>query len=243
MGVRNLKGVILAAGNGSRMGSLTANVPKALLEIAGRPLIDYTIDAMKATGIDEMVVVSGYLGETLEDDLRERRSDVAISFVRNPDYQRANGYSLRRARRAIGDDTFVLSMADHMLSEALLTRLQLGAGGHDAVAVDYGPKDFDTIAEATRVLVNDDYVVAIEKELDPWSGLDAGAFFLTPLVFEAMDDLPDDSQLSAILQRHIALGCPLRAVDVSGAFWMDVDTAADYNLAQALISADAQPVI
>jgi choline kinase len=49
--------------------------------------------------------------------------------------------------------------------------------------------------------------------------------------------------LSAILQRHIALGCPLKAVDVTGAFWMDVDTAADYNLAQSLISGDAQPVL
>ncbi|HEX5940376.1 MAG TPA: NTP transferase domain-containing protein [Dehalococcoidia bacterium] len=238
-----MKGVILAAGNGSRLGNLTANVPKSLLDIAGRPLIDYTIDAMKVTGVEEFIIVTGYLGDTLEDDLRDRRADVSLTFVRNPDYQRANGYSLRRARRAIGDSAFLLAMADHMLSEALLTRLQLGAGGHDAVAVDYSPKDFDTVAEATRVLVHEDFVVAISKDLDPWSGLDAGAFHLTPLVFEAMDDIPDDSQLSAILQRHIALGCPLRAVDVSGAFWMDVDTVADYNLAQSLIAGDAQPVV
>lgn len=225
------------------MGNLTANVPKSLLDVGGRPLIDYTIDAMKAVGVEELIVVSGYLGETLEDDLRERRRDLRFSFVHNPDYHRANGYSLRRARRVIGDSEFILTMADHMLSAALLERLQLGASGHDAVAVDYSPKDFDTIAEATRVLVHEDYVVAISKDLDPWSGLDAGAFYLTPLVFEAMDDLPDDSQLSAILQRHIALGCPLRAVDVSGAFWMDVDTLADYNLARALIAGDAQPVV
>jgi choline kinase len=225
------------------MGNLTANVPKSLLEVAGRPLIDFTIDAMKATGIEDVIIVTGYLGDTLEDDLRERRTDVALTFVRNPDYNRANGYSLRRARRAIGDSTFILTMADHMLSEALLARLRAGAAGHDAVAVDYSPKDFDTVAEATRVLVHEDYVVAIDKNLDPWSGLDAGAFHLTPLVFEAMDDLPDDSQLSAVLQRHIALGCPLRAVDVSGAFWMDVDTVADYNLACTLMAADAQPVV
>lgn len=240
-----MKGVILAAGNGSRLGPLTANVPKALLEVAGRPLIDYTLDAMQAAGIGEVVVVSGYLAETLEDDLRERWDGLPISFVRNPDYHRANGYSLRRARRAIGGDSFVLTMADHMLSTDLVRRLVDGSGCRDSVAIDYGPKDLDCIAEATRVLVNEDnYIVAISKELDPWSGLDAGAFYLTPAVFEAMDDLPDDSQLSAILQRHIALGCPLRAVDITGAFWMDVDTVADYALAQSLMAPpNAQSVV
>ncbi|MEX2236527.1 MAG: NTP transferase domain-containing protein [Dehalococcoidia bacterium] len=239
-----MKGVILAAGNGSRLGGLTANVPKALLDIAGRPLVDYTIDSMLEAGVDEIIVVSGYLAETLEGDLRERRRDVRFTFAHNPDYHRANGYSLRRARRAIGNDSFILTMADHMLSSELLDRLARGALGQDAVAVDYSPKDLDCIAEATRVLVNEEnYVVAIRKDLDPWSGLDAGAFHLTPRVFEAMDDLPDDSQLSAILQRHVALGSALRAVDISGAFWMDVDTLADYNLAQTMGAAGAQPVL
>ncbi|MPZ23422.1 MAG: NTP transferase domain-containing protein, partial [Dehalococcoidia bacterium] len=79
-GVPWLRGVILAAGNGSRLGSLTANQPKALLEVGGRPLVDYTLDAMAEAGIDQVVVVTGYLGATLEDDLTTRRRDFDLRF-------------------------------------------------------------------------------------------------------------------------------------------------------------------
>jgi choline kinase len=239
-----LKGVILAAGNGSRMGTFTASVPKALLDVAGRPLIDYTLGGLLAIGVDRIVVVTGYLGETLEGDLRQRRPEVAFEFLHNPRYERANGDSLRRARQAVGGESFLLVMADHMLSGDLLKKLAAAPSHGDAMAVDYSARTTASLAEATRVLVNEDaYVVAIGKNLDPWSGVDTGAFLMSPRVFEAVDDLPDDSQLSAILQRYVAMGGALRAIDVSGSFWLDVDTAEDYALAQELAATHAQSVV
>jgi len=61
-----MQAVILAAGRGTRMKELTESAPKALLEVAGRPLLAYTLDALPDTA-DEVIVVVGYLGGMIHD--------------------------------------------------------------------------------------------------------------------------------------------------------------------------------
>src|SRR5262245_48418772 len=61
--------VILAAGRGTRMGTLTANRPKPLLRVAGRPLIEHVLSGWAVAGIRRAVVVVGYLGEMIEREL------------------------------------------------------------------------------------------------------------------------------------------------------------------------------
>ncbi len=56
--------VILAAGKGTRLRPLTDNTPKPLVPVAGKPLIDHTIDALPSA-IDELILVVGYLGDQL----------------------------------------------------------------------------------------------------------------------------------------------------------------------------------
>jgi glucose-1-phosphate thymidylyltransferase len=62
-----MDGVILAAGEGTRMRPLTADRPKALVEVAGRPLLEHAFDALLSVDIDRFVVVVGYRGETIVD--------------------------------------------------------------------------------------------------------------------------------------------------------------------------------
>ncbi|MEJ5220904.1 MAG: sugar phosphate nucleotidyltransferase, partial [Tepidiforma sp.] len=64
-----MRAVILAAGDGGRLGHLTRERPKPLVEVAGRPIIAYTLDALAAAGIRDVAVILGYraaqLGEAL----------------------------------------------------------------------------------------------------------------------------------------------------------------------------------
>lgn len=60
-----MKGLILAAGRGLRMGSLTVDIPKCLVRLAGRPLLDWQSAALVGAGIDELGIVTGYRAETL----------------------------------------------------------------------------------------------------------------------------------------------------------------------------------
>lgn len=231
-----MKGVVLAAGDGSRLGSLTAITPKPLVPVAGRPLISYTIEALARCGVRDVVVVVGYLGDAVQEELLAVADyPVRYTFVWNPDYHGGNALSLRCAAGAVGREPFLLTMADHMVSPALIKGLLAGAGGLNALAVDYGPKELACTAEATRVLVNgDDFVVAIGKHLDPWNGIDAGVFRFNPGIFSLLEAVPPAAELSAELSRLIEGGGLLRAVDVSGAFWLDVDTLPDLERAEGL---------
>ena len=87
--------VILAAGMASRLRPLTNDRPKCLLTVGTRCLLGRTVDSIKAAGITELVVVTGYRGEMIRSFLTDNYKDMQISFVDNVDYQTTNNiYSL-----------------------------------------------------------------------------------------------------------------------------------------------------
>ena len=80
-----LKGVILAAGDGGRLLPITLKTPKVLLEVAGRPIIQYPLEALHASGVDNIAVVVGYKSEAIIDHLERGSSEVPTpTFVMNP---------------------------------------------------------------------------------------------------------------------------------------------------------------
>src|SRR6185503_13206340 len=56
---RRMRAIILAAGRGSRMGQLTAEIPKCLVQLGGKPLLEWQTGALRAAGIDRIAVVTG----------------------------------------------------------------------------------------------------------------------------------------------------------------------------------------
>ena len=76
-----MKGIILAAGRGSRMGDLTTNLPKCRTLLHGKELIQWQLDAMKAASINEISVVCGYLAETFEFDLNTLKMKDGFKLI------------------------------------------------------------------------------------------------------------------------------------------------------------------
>jgi NDP-sugar pyrophosphorylase family protein len=80
-----MQAVILAAGRGTRMGALTANAPKSMLEVAGKTLLEHKFDALPRE-IDEIVIVVGYLGDVIRERYGDSYKGRHIVYVeqRNP---------------------------------------------------------------------------------------------------------------------------------------------------------------
>lgn len=90
----HLTAIILAAGYGSRISDVTTD-PKSLLEVGGKTLMDWHFDALKAVGVRNVVVVTGYKREVLEAYLSKFKKDFDIHFAVNDDYRvKGNTYSL-----------------------------------------------------------------------------------------------------------------------------------------------------
>lgn len=112
------RAVFIAAGFGSRMVPITLNTPKPLVRVHGKRIIDTLLDAVVAAGIEEIVIVRGYLGEQFDQLLYKYPN---IKFVENPGYNEANNISSAMCVRYLLQNAYVLE-ADLVLSNPKLIR-------------------------------------------------------------------------------------------------------------------------
>jgi len=237
------RAVVLAAGDGGRLGAHTASLPKPLVALGGRRIIDYTLDSLGECGVDEAIVVTGHMGTGVRKALSsDWDGPMRLHFIHNPDFHAGASSSLAAARSACGDEPFILAMADHLLSAPLVDRLASAAKSASPfsfVAADFEARDDAYTHEATKLALDGaGRVTAIGKTLRPWDALDTGAFFCTPEVWDALDAVAPGCEL-AVLFSEVARRRRLRAADVSGAFWYDIDTVEDLAAATALLAGGA----
>jgi len=227
------KGIILAAGDGDRLGSLTAIHPKVLLPVQGKPLIWYPIEAMAAAGVSDIAIVIGYLGDSVIEALGNGDGfGVRLQYIYNPDYLGENAVSVYRAREWAQGEPVVLCMGDHLIDGKIVKRLLDRQVFHETLCIDYAPADRLDFAEATKVVVDSSgYITHIGKELAYWDALDTGVFLLTEKFLDAIDELfprlGTDVEISDVIRLLISRGHHFDTCDVSGCFWADVDTEED----------------
>ncbi|ASK33017.1 mannose-1-phosphate guanylyltransferase (plasmid) [Alcanivorax sp. N3-2A] len=107
-----MRAMILAAGHGKRMRPLTEHTPKPLLEAGGKPLIQYHIEALRAAGITDLVVNTGWLGEQLPARLGDGTDlGVRIRWSHEGEPLETAG-GIRRALPLLGEAPFVLVNGD-----------------------------------------------------------------------------------------------------------------------------------
>ena len=236
--------VILAAGNGDRFKNEDHH-SKLLHPVAGRPLILRTLETAAAAGISSFCVVLGFEADRVQAAVTANPiPGTTVRFVVNPDWHLENGVSALAARPVCDGRRFALLMGDHLFEAPVLQQmLTLPVDGSESVlAVDSLPANPAIAAEATRVRMNAGRITAIGKDVDPWDALDTGVFVFSPSLFDALEEARAAGQttLSAGVQRLAARGL-MRAHDVAGASWCDVDTIEDLSAAETLIGAEPEP--
>jgi UDP-N-acetylglucosamine diphosphorylase / glucose-1-phosphate thymidylyltransferase / UDP-N-acetylgalactosamine diphosphorylase / glucosamine-1-phosphate N-acetyltransferase / galactosamine-1-phosphate N-acetyltransferase len=136
-----MKAVLLAAGEGARLMPITAKRPKHLIKIAGKPILQYCLDAVKAAGITEAVIVTHYMGDSIRQHFGDGSSQgLKITYVE----QKAilgTGNAASVAEPFVDDD-FVLIYGDLLFGQdAVKTVLQQYKGGKTSAVMGVVPVD------------------------------------------------------------------------------------------------------
>ena len=127
--------MVLAAGLGTRMKPLTDDRPKALIEVAGRALIDHTLDRLAAAGVSRVVVNVHAFADQVEEHLKRRRDlEIVISDERSALMETGGG--IKRARRLLGEDPILVANSDYVWIEEGASALSLLADAWDAARMD-----------------------------------------------------------------------------------------------------------
>src|SRR5215469_1048546 len=174
--------LILAAGNGSRIATLSGASPKPLVPLFGVPILEHIILSARAAGIEKFVIVVGYRADAICAWLADHPfEDVSITLVENPDYRKANGVSALAAREYLRNP-FLLLMADHIFEPATARALLQQSLGHDEVilGVDYHIERIFDLEDATKVRLQGTDIIEIGKELNHYQALDTGMFLCSP---------------------------------------------------------------
>ncbi len=115
-----MKAVILAAGEGRRLRPFTETMPKVMLPISNKPVLEYVFDAVKNSGIDEIIVVVGYKKEVIMEHFKDYE-DVNITYVVQ-DKQLGTAHALLQAKSHI-KGTFIVLSGDNIIDQSRISKL------------------------------------------------------------------------------------------------------------------------
>ena len=233
--------LVLAAGRGSRLRGLSDSKPLTML--AGVPLIERVIAGAAAAGARNFTVVTGHEAERVEAFLTALapRLGVPVRWVRTPDWDRPNGYSVLAGAAGIDGD-YLLLMSDHLFDPEIPRRLIGGAsptaGLTLAVDRDLASPMLD-MADATKVeTAADGSIVRIGKQLTDYDAIDTGIFLATPALAAAIRadiDAGGGGSLSEGVQRLADQGAAF-TLEIGGRHWIDVDDPASFRNAEAMVA-------
>lgn len=234
-----MTGVILAAGISSRLRPLTNSLPKSLLEVGGKPLLQRNLESLKANGIGRCVIVTGYLNEMIERFVASLQPGIEIEFINNPVFDHTNNnYSLWLARPAVHADDIVLLDADILFHNTILTRLLASPHADALIMRADGSLGHEEIKCEVRA---DGSIARIGKHIEPErsAGESLGIErFSGPTTAKLFDVLSRrhvyDEFYEASFQEVIDNGARIYAVDSGGLPCMEIDTPDDLLAAEEL---------
>ena len=221
--------VIMAGGKGERLRPLTLTTPKPLLKIGDKCIIDYNVDALIDNGIENISVTVNYLREQLEDHYIEKRQQVQVRCVREPNFLGTMG-SVKFVDSFVNDTVLVMN-------SDLFTNID-----YEDFYLHFIQNDADMSVAAVPYSVNVPYgvfelsgrdIMGIKEKPTYNYYANAGIYLIKK---KLLDLIPDDVFYNAtdfiemlISQRYKVVRFPLTG------YWIDIGKHEDYKKAQELV--------
>ena len=238
-----MKAVILAAGKGTRMGSLTRDVPKPMIPVLGKPVVEHVMCRMMAAGVTDFVLVTKYLADQIKDYFGDGGSlGARIDYVEQIDSY-GTGAALLSANELARGEAFVMTFADVIAStksyaEAISVFHQKGGAG--VVTVNY--VDDPHTGASVALDANGRIEQIIEKppkgqSTSNWNS--SGIFVFSPIIFTYLHRLTpswrNEYELADAMNAMIDDGLDIYPSYLEGD-WLDVGSAEALAAAEKMLS-------
>jgi N-acetyl-alpha-D-muramate 1-phosphate uridylyltransferase len=240
MATSNIKtAMVLAAGRGERMRPLTERLPKPLVAVAGKPLIDHVLDRLAAAGVERAVVNVHYLADLIERHLKTRKvPQIIISDER--DRLLDTGGGVVKALGMLGPGPFFHVNSDTIWIDSVKPNLERLVEAFDPAAMD-ALLLLAPMASSVGYADRGDFVMGgdgrltrrAERDVAPF--IYAGAAVLMPALFK---DAPAGAFPLTTLFNRAAAASRLHGLRLEGV-WMHVGTPEAIGQAEAAIAASA----
>ncbi len=216
------KAVLLAAGRGTRMRDLTNDLPKPMLQVRGKPVLQHIIEGLRAAGVQDFCIVVGWRAEVVRDYFGEEK----ISYV-TQDRQDGTGKVVELAREFCGHDPFVLSYGDILVDPSNYQPLVRPVDDVEAIVSVRRDQD---VSKGGAVFVNDNFQVTDVREkplpnepTSPW--YNAGIYAFRPSIFDFTAQLElsprGEYELTDAVRDLARSGKRVQALELTGD-WADV---------------------
>jgi UDP-N-acetylglucosamine diphosphorylase / glucose-1-phosphate thymidylyltransferase / UDP-N-acetylgalactosamine diphosphorylase / glucosamine-1-phosphate N-acetyltransferase / galactosamine-1-phosphate N-acetyltransferase len=236
-----MKAVILAAGKGTRMRDLTREIPKPMLKVQGRPILEHILRGLQGVGIGEVCIVTGWHAEVVEDYFGDGSAfGCRVTYARQV-VQDGTGKAPEIARASVGADDFLLTYGDILVRpetyRSMVERYQSGSfsglltvtQGQD---VRKGGLNFFDEAFCLKRLVEKPSDAQLEQlERDGWlrPGVpvyyNAGIYIFKPSLFEFTARLEKsprgEYELTDAISAMVVAGHRIAGLEIQGR-WVDV---------------------
>lgn len=246
-----MQAIILAAGMGRRLGELTKNNTKCMLEVNGVRLIDRYLRQLSKYSLDRIVIVVGYEGQKLIDYIHANYSDINIEFVNNPIYDKTNNiYSLALAKDYLCADDTILMESDLIVEDGIIDKL-----------LNHTDKDLALVAkyeqwmDGTMVRIDDNRRIL---QFIPKAGFryeEADDYYKTVNIYKFSREFSSKQYIPFLEAYCKVMGnneyyeqvlsvltllqnTTLRALPIGNEKWYEIDDVQDLDIASTLFSED-----
>ena len=238
-------GVILAAGMAKRLRPLTDERPKCLLKVGQRTLLQRTVDAIVAAGVDELVIVTGYRKNMIVDFLKTNYPTLIIHFIDNPDFAHNNNiFSLWLTRPYTEGKDFLLLDSDILFDPTIIPAIIRQEGSVLALnRHELGEEEIKVIVDSEGYVKEISKVCSIQEAIGESVGIEKMTADYSKALFRELQHMIVDEGLVNVFyekafERLILQGHTFKIIDTTNYFSIELDTVEDFENAKKLIPAN-----
>jgi dTDP-glucose pyrophosphorylase len=221
------KAVVLAAGRGTRMRELTDDIPKPMIEVRGKPVLQHIVEGLRDAGVRRLLIIVGYHAEAVRNFFGDgQRHNVDIDYVTQT-VQDGTGRVVNLARSFAGDSPFILSYGDILISPENYKHVANLSDEYDAVITVTRGED---VSKGGAVFVNAQMELVDLREkpkpgepISPW--YNAGLYAFRPGIFDFIAKLKPsprgEYELTDAVRDLAHSGKKVQALELTGE-WADV---------------------